>query len=172
MAAEVANVVNRCESGKESWSLDLSNCGLKSVPDAIFHLMRNTTVLTCDMSGNQLQKLPAKLAIQFCDMSEFNASGNRLNALPDEFGNLAMLTYLNLSKNRFVKVPEAVYNMVSVTHLDLCNNQLNELDAGKLREMKSLKVINLKNNPLTSENCHQLINFCGIEVKTSHHEVD
>ncbi|XP_071952295.1 leucine-rich repeat-containing protein 20-like [Antedon mediterranea] len=167
MASEVAAVVNRCESGKESQSLDLSECGLMSVPDAIFHLMRETTILKCDLSRNQLKKLPAKVATKFKDIVEFNASNNQLSTLRDEFGQLKSLTHLNLSTNNIEMVPEAIYNMPSLIHLDLCNNNICEFITSKLLEMKSLKIVNLENNPLTSDCFYLLSNLNDVEVKLS-----
>ena len=47
-------------------SADLSGCQLCQVPDAVFHLMRNTPLTTCDLSGTLLAKIPPKFALKFC----------------------------------------------------------------------------------------------------------
>lgn len=45
--------------------LDLSECQLMQIPDAVYHLMRHTELKTCDLSGNVITKIPAKFAVKF-----------------------------------------------------------------------------------------------------------
>ena len=45
--------------------LDLSDCQLQQVPDAIFMLMQNTSLVSCNLSHNVINKIPAKLAIKW-----------------------------------------------------------------------------------------------------------
>ena len=47
---------------------DLSGCELVHVPDAVFLLMRTTTLTTCDLSFNLLRRIPAKLPNKFTDL--------------------------------------------------------------------------------------------------------
>lgn len=35
------------------------------IPDAVYHLMRNTELKTCDLSGNVIKKISPKFAIKF-----------------------------------------------------------------------------------------------------------
>lgn len=44
---------------------DLSECQLVQVPDAVYHLMRNTELKTCDLSSNVIKKIPPKFAMKF-----------------------------------------------------------------------------------------------------------
>ena len=46
-------------------SPDLSDCQLVQVPDAIFHLMRETPLQSCNLSNNVISKIPPKLAMSF-----------------------------------------------------------------------------------------------------------
>lgn len=48
-----------------SCSADLSDCQLVQVPDAVYHLMRNTELKTCDLSSNVIKKIPPKFAVKF-----------------------------------------------------------------------------------------------------------
>lgn len=45
--------------------LDLSECQLMQIPDAVYHLMRHTELKRCDLSGNVITKIPAKFAVKF-----------------------------------------------------------------------------------------------------------
>lgn len=44
---------------------DLSQCELMQIPDAVYHLMRNTELQTCNLSGNVLKKMTPKFALKF-----------------------------------------------------------------------------------------------------------
>lgn len=44
---------------------DLSECQLMHVPDAVYHLMRNTELKSCDLSSNVIKKIPPKFALKF-----------------------------------------------------------------------------------------------------------
>lgn len=45
--------------------LDLSECQLMQIPDAVYHLMRHTELKRCDLSGNVITKIPPKFAVKF-----------------------------------------------------------------------------------------------------------
>ena len=45
---------------------DLSQCQLTQLPDAVFLLMKNVTLNSFNISGNLIQKIPAKLPVNFC----------------------------------------------------------------------------------------------------------
>merc|ERR1712047_192817 len=65
MGKGVVKVVHRCDDAKEDNNLDLSDYQLQQVPDAIFMLMQNTTLVSCNLSHNVINKIPAKLAIKW-----------------------------------------------------------------------------------------------------------
>lgn len=44
---------------------DLSECQLMQVPDAVYHLMRNTELKGCNLSSNVITKIPPKFAVKF-----------------------------------------------------------------------------------------------------------
>ena len=45
--------------------LDLSDCQLMQMPDAVYHLMRNTPLVTCNLSSNVIAKIPPKFPLSF-----------------------------------------------------------------------------------------------------------
>ncbi|OQV15499.1 hypothetical protein BV898_10366 [Hypsibius exemplaris] len=61
----VARVVRRCQDSKESHELDLSNCILKSFPDAVYFLLRNFRIESVMLEQNQIARLPAKFFFNF-----------------------------------------------------------------------------------------------------------
>lgn len=45
---------------------DLSDCELTKVPDAVYMMLKETLVESCNLSQNILQSLPRKLCSKFC----------------------------------------------------------------------------------------------------------
>ena len=45
--------------------LDLSDCQLMQMPDAVYHLMRNTPLVSCNLSSNVIAKIPPKFPLSF-----------------------------------------------------------------------------------------------------------
>merc|ERR1711974_568169 len=62
MGKGVVKGVRRCDDAKENNNLDLSDCQLQQVPDAIFMLMQNTSLVSCNLSHNVIIKMPPVLA--------------------------------------------------------------------------------------------------------------
>ena len=44
---------------------DLSDCQLMQVPDAVYYMMRNTTLVSCNLSSNVITKIPPKFPAKF-----------------------------------------------------------------------------------------------------------
>lgn len=137
------------------WSTrsDLSKCELMQIPDAVYHLMRNTELQTCNLSGNVLKSVspifsqkfsvitglscllclfaPYQVKIRISDkcnnlltFSDLNLSNNKLTRLPEELNNLTRLTRLNISHNSFIVLPQVVFKLQSLAHLDAQHNAI------------------------------------------------
>ena len=65
MAEESTLIARRCQEAKETRRLSLEGCGLRKFPDAVFFLLRDVQLESVSVSGNQLKKIPAKLAEAF-----------------------------------------------------------------------------------------------------------
>merc|ERR1712045_529438 len=80
----MGRVVQRVDTAKEGGSghLDLSECQLTQVPDAVFLLMKSVTLQSCSLASNLITKIPAKLPINFTLIKELNLSNNRVSVLP------------------------------------------------------------------------------------------
>ncbi|XP_023160292.1 leucine-rich repeat-containing protein 20 isoform X1 [Drosophila hydei] len=150
----VIRVVRRCEDAKENHKLDLSQCELMQIPDAVYHLMRNTELQTCNLSGNVLKKMTPKFALKFSTITDLNLSYNQLTKLPDEFANLSALTNLNISHNSFIVLPQVIFRLQKLATLDAQHNAILEIDTDEAISSDCLAVVDLRNNPL-SRNCRR-----------------
>ncbi|KFM80191.1 Leucine-rich repeat-containing protein 20, partial [Stegodyphus mimosarum] len=145
----VTKVVHRCYTAKEDRNLNLSECQLMSFPEAVYHLMRNTVLQTCDLSSNVFRKIPPQLPIKFERITELNLSHNRLTSLPEELKDLKELQKLDLSHNDFLVFPKVVFKIPHLVFLNLKKNFIVDVDVSKVRTAPALKELNLEENPLT-----------------------
>ncbi|OXA57193.1 leucine-rich repeat-containing protein 20 [Folsomia candida] len=163
----IIRVVGRCNDAKENENLDLSDCQLMQVPDAIFLLMRNTNLKTCDLSSNVITKIPPQLGHKFSCIRKLNLSHNRMSKLPEELRNLGQLSILNISHNAFLNVPRIVYELPKLEQLNAEKNYIADVDTDRLRRRVSIKLVNLKENPLSKEAEGQLATISNITIHFS-----
>lgn len=150
----VTKVVWRVNTAQENQNLDLSECQLMSIPDAIYHLMRNTVLLSCNLSFNVIRKIPSKFAAKFSNITELNVSHNHLSTLPEELCELQDLRRLDISHNDFFAMPRTVFKMPALLQLDARKNLISDVDVLRLKSTPALREVHLEENPL-SPSCHQ-----------------
>ncbi|OWF52092.1 leucine-rich repeat-containing protein 20-like [Mizuhopecten yessoensis] len=148
-ASEVAEISRRLQTAKENGALDLSGCGLMKVPDAVYMVLRGTTIQTCNLSQNQLQKVPPKLPVNLNQLQELNLSKNSISELPEKMAGMSELKVLDLSMNRLSVVPPVVYQCGNLLVLKMSRNAISEIDVDKLVKMQSLQEVDLCGNPLS-----------------------
>uniref|UniRef100_W8B6F4 Leucine-rich repeat-containing protein 20 n=2 Tax=Ceratitis capitata TaxID=7213 RepID=W8B6F4_CERCA len=150
----VIRVVGRCEDAKENNMLDLSDCQLMQIPDAVYHLMRNTQLKTCDLSSNVIKNISPKFALKFNLITDLNLSHNQMTKLPDELADLNALARLNISHNSFIVLPPVVFKMPKLRELDASNNAIIEIDTEEMITSDNLELVDLRYNPL-GRICHR-----------------
>jgi Leucine-rich repeat (LRR) protein len=146
----VTRVVHRCHEGQRSQVLDLSACTLKSFPDAVYFLLRNTRLLSCMLEQNQISRLPGKFFFNFDALTVLNLRSNRLTSLPNEVIRMTDLKILDISNNRFVAFPNIILTMPKIQTVIAEENEISDVDTEALKSAgNSLQEINLQKNPLS-----------------------
>ncbi|XP_065178383.1 leucine-rich repeat-containing protein 20-like [Sycon ciliatum] len=150
MASYVAKVARQCEEATETKELDLTDCDLTSVPHAVYHILRETTVQSATFSNNKLKSVPGRLCSAFGGVSHLNFSGNRITTLPMEFAELQELLTLDLSKNKLSNIPDGIVVLQKLESLCLDDNEITSVDWQDLRaRIPTLKQVSISNNPLS-----------------------
>ncbi|CAB0007566.1 unnamed protein product [Nesidiocoris tenuis] len=168
----VIRVVGRCNDAKENNNLDLSECQLMQVPDAVYHLLRHTELKACNLSSNVITKIPPKFAVNFSLITELNLSSNQMSKLPDELADLIELESLDLSHNAFINLPGVVYKMPKLKCLLANSNRIIEVDVDRLTASKSIESVDLRDNPLPRNTEIALNNVPRIRITLSPRELE
>ncbi|XP_059489338.1 leucine-rich repeat-containing protein 20-like isoform X1 [Neocloeon triangulifer] len=145
----VIRVVGRCNDAQETCNLDLSDCQLMQIPDAVYHLMRNTVLQTCDLSTNAITKIGPSLPKKFTEITHLNLANNKISALPEQMSDLSQLRILNMAHNNLPALPPSAIKMPALEVLDLSYNRIDHVDVNVLKNAPSLRVVNLSENPLS-----------------------
>jgi len=169
MAQQCARVVQRVDTAKEGGSghLDLSECQLTQVPDAVFLLMKSVTLQSCSLASNLITKIPAKLPINFTLIKELNLSNNRVSVLPGEMTACTQLETINISANSFVTLPPVLAELPALTTILASNNYVADVDLDTLLVTGSLEKLDLEQNPLNKSTYEDLARVTSVRVLLS-----
>jgi len=163
----VVKVVHRCDDAKHNNCLDLSDCQLIQMPDAVFHLMRSTPLVSCNLANNVITKIPPKLPLSFNLITELDLSNNRISALPNEMTACTQLEVVNISQNSFVSLPRILLDIPSIVHISAKNNFIAEVDVEAVETNRSLQQLNLEENPIDTSIHDRLQNITSIRITLS-----
>jgi len=168
----VVKVVHRCDDAKENNTLDLSECQLMQIPDAVFHLMRNTELQACNLSFNVISKIPPKLPINFSALTELNLSNNRISLLPAEMVGCTQLETIDISANSFVQLPPVLAEITSLRKVVARKNFVADVDVSAVVACPSLEHLNLEENPLKKDVYDQLASVTTLRIILSPREME
>jgi len=166
MAHQCARVVERVETAKENGgALDLSECQLTQVPDAVFLLMKNVNIQSCNLAGNLINKIPTKLAINFSLIKELKLSNNRVSSLPTEMTNCTQLEHVDISSNSFVTLPPVLGQIPSLKTILARKNYLADVDVEIILGASNLETIDIEENPLSKKTYDEMSELSGSESR-------
>ena len=150
----VVKVVNKVDEAKESGVLDLSQCSLIQVPEAVYFILRAAEIQKCNLSNNLITKITPQFGGScFLQLTSLDVSTNRLSTLPRELAACTHLTSVDISTNNFVEIPSVLLEMEAITDINAKSNFIAEVNDEDIESNETLEVVNLENNPL-SPACH------------------
>ncbi|KAL1333084.1 hypothetical protein AAHE18_11G075000 [Arachis hypogaea] len=92
------------------------------------------------MEGNKLTEISENLFSSWTMLTEFNASKNLLNGIPDSIGGLSRLIHLDLHQNRISSIPSSIMGCHSLAEIYFGNNNLSTvpMEIGALSHLGTL----------------------------------
>ena len=129
--------VQLCTSLRE---LVLSNMGIKRIPQAVKECVSLTRL---DISNNHIVDLEHVALDELTGLTSLKCHNNRLWQLPEYFGRVQQLKYLNLSNNRFETMPLVVCEVLTLVELDISFNTITTVpqEIGQLRNLERLVLL-------------------------------
>ncbi|KAK4296726.1 hypothetical protein Pmani_030804 [Petrolisthes manimaculis] len=125
--------------------LDVSHNSLTSFPYGIGYLQR---LVKLNASENQIKELPVEIGDCF-GLGQLDLNHNQLTSVPNSIGNLRKLEQLYLRHNAIQIIPP-LHNCASLKELYLGNNYIKELESDQLVYLKTVSVLDLRDNQLDS----------------------
>jgi Leucine-rich repeat (LRR) protein len=175
MAHSVQKVVVRCEDAEENGGkLDLSNCKLIQVPDALYFMIeeRNIEITACNLSSNVIKKIPPKFPTKFNMITDLNLSHNKLSALPEEVSKLLQLETVDISHNLFISLQNCLFNLPKIIQINAAKNSITDVDIEMISTCESLENLNLEDNPLTRDCQEKMSSISKKQIKTTPRELE
>ncbi|KAK7945335.1 hypothetical protein WMY93_001063 [Mugilogobius chulae] len=167
--------------------LELHNCELERIPDAIFSL---TNLQELDLKSNNIETIEEITSFQHLKrLTCLKLWHNKISNIPSSIGQVKSLEALHLNHNKLETVPPALFTLPKLRHLDLGHNSITVLhpDIGLLRNLQylainmnklevlpkqlfrctKLKVLCLSHNALTTlpETIGQLLQLTQLELR-------
>ncbi|XP_072034749.1 uncharacterized protein [Amphiura filiformis] len=106
-------------------------------------------------SDCQLRKIPMSIC-QIPSLTRLYFGMNKLDSIPSEFAQLENLTNLNLSGNQFSRVPEAIGRLRNLKVLTMQRNKLTNEGLETLKQNIQLEELSLASNQLSKELPHSV----------------
>ncbi|XP_021354687.1 leucine-rich repeat-containing protein 40-like isoform X2 [Mizuhopecten yessoensis] len=141
---QVARIDERIGNLNNLEDLDVSNNQLQALPRRIGHLSRLSKF---NASNNKIQRLPpdvgAMFGLRYCDLTH-----NQLGELPNNLGHLLYLEQLYVRHNHLADIP-LLTQCSKLKELHLGNNRIQQITMAHLECLKSVTVLDLRDNQLT-----------------------
>ena len=139
--------------GEKLTRVDLSDCGLTSIPDAVFQLGECLEFL--NLGGNMISTLPDSMVV-FQKLRILFFAQNKFTHIPKVLGKLSTLYMLSFKSNQLCMIDDASLSP-SICWLILTDNDISELPSsiGKLTGLRKLMLAGNRITHLNEElqNC-------------------
>lgn len=125
---------------EHSYSINLSNQGLESIPAYIFG---ETQLKELNISHNQIGSVQAEIR-HLSNLRVLNLSNNQMTGVPAEIGQLQYLESLDLSNNKLTGLPYELGNLKNLQMLNISGNDYSRQDLDYIVGKLPPKVIIIK----------------------------
>jgi len=152
--------------------MDLSDCQLIQVPDAIYFMMRETQIATCNLSSNVITKIPPKFPTKFNFITDLNLSYNKMSSLPEEISTCEQLETVDISHNSFISLPNCLLNLPKIIKINARKNYIAEVEVELISTCETLENLNLEENPLTRDCQENLNSITSVRINVTPREIE
>jgi Leucine-rich repeat (LRR) protein len=143
--------------GEKLTRVDLSDCGLTSIPDAVFQLGECLELL--NLGGNMISTLPDSM-VAFKKLRILFFAQNKFTHIPKVLGKLSSLYMLSFKSNQLCMIDDASLSP-SICWLILTDNDISELPSS-IGKLTGLRKLMLAGNRITHLN--EELQHCRVRV--------
>ena len=144
--------------GEKLTRVDLSDCGLTSIPDAVFQLGECLEFL--NLGGNMISTLPDSMVV-FQKLRILFFAQNKFTHIPKVLGKLSTLYMLSFKSNQLCMIDDASLSP-SICWLILTDNDISELPSS-IGKLTGLRKLMLAGNRITHLN--EELQNCRVRVR-------
>ena len=126
----------------------LTQKGFEEVPSKLLEPGLFRSIITLDLSCNEINELPAALFANFTGLEVLNMQNNKLISLSKDVEKLKRLRVLRLDHNLLSTLPQAIGELTCLESLSVSKNTLLTLPMSIGNLSKSLKYLNFSGNAI------------------------
>ncbi|TCC88247.1 leucine-rich repeat domain-containing protein [Pedobacter frigiditerrae] len=139
---------------KKVLSIDVAGQDINKLPGEIFKLKN---IVSFNLLGNKFKKFPKELS-SLKTLNEISMSSNELAFVGPEIGRLENLRILILNFNRIKSLPKEIGQLTNLLYLELGRNQLTTLP-DEIRNLTSLQELHIENNNISEREKKRIQNL-------------
>lgn len=147
------------ELNAQTQALCLYDMGLSQIPQKIYQFPQLKVII---LAQNNFSSLPYQFFNIFKNLTLLDVSGNSLDALPYQIGQLSNLKQLIITNNQIAKLPYQIGQLSALKEIWCDDNQLSDLPY-QIGQLANLKKLTFRNNQLSSLP-YQLKNISGLRI--------
>lgn len=127
-------------------AVDVRNCGLTRLPDALFRLEGITEIYA---DNNYISTIPPAITVCSHTLEWLDLNHNRIGEIPDALDTLTQLHVLDLNHNQVGgDFPSQITALRALRCLDLSNNQIGGSIPPRITSLTNLQCLGLSNNEI------------------------
>lgn len=130
----------------EVLSIDVAGQGLDKLPNELSNLEK---IVSINLLGNQFRKFPLVLT-KLTTLDEISLSSNQMTSVCAEIGQLKNLRILIMNNNHLQELPKEIGELTNLLYLEIGNNQLASLPE-EIKYLTNLQELHIERNNLNEK---------------------